>query len=230
MKRILLVLLALCTIMVGCSKSDASAEPIDIIVDSDVKANVREESVSKGSIEESTEIVVDTEEEKPWVNECLDVDQFYFTFMEQSCLFPCIVDDFFVHSILWEFSQEELLTEILPDKEYEMKTVLGESDLLCTVAHHNEEMIPYEYSSVIGVECYLLSGGKVELFDMTIDNATTYKEIKEYFGEPTIHEKFSDSRVIGYRTKNCLISFMFDSEDKCYYVLFDDEMFWPTRE
>ena len=66
MKRILLVLLALCTIMVGCSKSDASAEPIDIIVDSGVKANVREESVSKGSIEESTEIVVDTEEEKPW--------------------------------------------------------------------------------------------------------------------------------------------------------------------
>lgn len=222
-----LIMLTLSMIMVGCSREvpEEDSEVFDTLVSSgasDVKTtepptDLQEESVPMITIE-------------PWKNECFKVDDFYFEFGSYECKFPTIVDDFFVHSIMWELPDEELITSIVPEQEYELKTAIGESDMLCTVAHHNEEMVPYRDSNVISVDCSLIEGNTFEIFGMEVTSSTSYEEIKDYFGKPDINEKSPEVRAVGYRTNTCLITFLFGSDDLCYYVMLDDEMFWPSRE
>lgn len=226
-KYALLIMLMLSVLMVGCGKE--RREEDSQVFDTLVSSGVPDVTVPEPSVELQEE-PTPTPTAEPWKNECFDVDDFYFSFGSYECKFPTIVDDFFVHSIMWELPDDELLTSIVPEQEYDLKTAIGENEMLCTVAHHNEEMIPYRDSNVVGVDCSLIEGSVFEIFGIEVTNNTSYKEIKDYFGEPDINEKSPEVRAVGYRTNTCLITFLFGTDDLCYYVMLDDEMFWPSRE
>ena len=176
-----------------------------------------------GPREEPQETTVETEsiETDPF-----DVDHFYFMFMGQECLFPATVDDFFVHAAMWELTQDDLSYYILPDRERDLRTTLGDSDLTCTVAHHNDDNLPFKDSTVVIADCNLINGGDIDLFGYTITSNTFYDEVKGYYGEPDIDEVLQEVSMLGYRTQNVLIEFLFNESGKCTYVTFNDETFY----